>query len=163
MPAITFGTESVLVLQTIFDALDNESSRWAKETLNLPQNTLNIVSQLLLGIPSFKHLVYTSQLKFHYCLKNLPRERYAYQALKENREGAWKSPYMEYISRIRTEVGMVSFPPTEELIEEVVASASSKLLNCKLGRLSSVPKLEEVVELSRARSAKKEGTDTGSI
>ena len=158
MPAITFGTESVLISQSTFDALDRESSRWAKETLNLPQNTPNVVSQLLLGIPSFKHLVYTSQLKFHYRLRNMPRERYAHQALKENQEGTWKSPYMEYISRIRTEVGMVSFPPTEELIEEVVASASLEVLNCKLEKLSSVPKLDEIVELSRARSAR-EGED----
>jgi hypothetical protein len=74
MPAIIFGTESVLVSQTTLDALDKESSRWAKETLNLPLNTPNIVSQVLMGIPSFKDLVYTNQLKFHHRLMNLPKE-----------------------------------------------------------------------------------------
>ena len=158
MPAITFGTESVLVSQTTMDALDSESARWAKETLNLPANTPNVCSQVLMGIPSFRDLIYTNQLKFHLRLKNLPEERYAYQALKENQEGRWKSPYMEYIYRVRTEVGMVSFPPTEALIEEIVASSSLRRLNAKLDKLSSVPQLEDVVELSRARSAR-EGED----
>ena len=158
MPAIIFGTESVLVSQTTLDALDKESSRWAKETLNLPLNTPNIVSQVLMGIPSFKDLVYTNQLKFHHRLMNLPKERYAYQALKENKEGNWKSPYMEYMYKIRTEVGMVSFPPTEDLIEEFVMSAGMRTLNSKIERLSSVPKLGEVGSLSRARSAR-EGED----
>ena len=139
-------------------SFDKESARWAKETLNLPMNTPNICSQVLMGIPSFRDLIYTNQLKFHLRLRNLAQERYAYQALKENQEGNWKSPYMEYMSKIRTEVGMVSFPPTEQLIEEFVAASSLRLLNDKLERLTSVPQLEQVEELVRARSAR-EGED----
>ena len=154
MPAITFGVESVLVSQATIESLDRESARWTKETLNLPVNTPNMATQVLMGIPSFRNLIYSNQLKFHMRLRNLPKERYAAQALKENLRGDWKSPYMEYIYKIRAEVGMITFPPTEKLVEEIVGSYSIDCLNENILRLVSVPKLGQVCELSRAKSAR---------
>ena len=88
----------------------------------------------------------------------MPKERYSVQALKENLNGNWKSPYMEHIYKIRTEVGMITFPPSEKLVEEIVGSNSINKLNDKINSLVSMPKLEEVYELSRAKSAR-EGED----
>ena len=158
MPAVTFGVESVLVSQTTIDSLDQESARWAKDTLNLPSNTPNIVSQLLLGVPSFKQIIYTNQIKFHMRLRNMPAERYAAQALKENLEGGWVSPYIKHIYKIRSEIGMVSFPPSEDLVDSFVGTFCIEKLNEKLEKLKSVPQLEPVCKLTRARSAK-EGED----
>ena len=158
MPAITFGVESVLVSETTIQSLDRESARWAKETLNLPSNTPNVATQVLMGIPSFKNVIYSNQLKFFMRLRNMPKERYAAQALKENLEGNWKSPYIEHIYKIRAEVGMITFPPTEKLVEEIVGAHSIDNLNDKIERLVSVPRLEQICELSRARSAR-EGED----
>ena len=154
MPAITFGVESVLVSQTTIDSLEKESARWAKDTLNLPLNTPNVCSQVLLGVPSFKEIIYTNQLKFHQRLRQLPKERYASQALKENENGGWKSPYMDYIYRVRAEVGMVSLPPDESLIDGIINSYCVEKLNVKLEHLSSIPQLEQVCKITRARSAK---------
>ena len=91
-------------------------------------------------------------------LRNMPKERYSAQALKENLEGNWKSPYIEHIYKIRAEVGMITFPPTEKLVEEIVGAHSIDNLNDKIERLVSVPRLEQICELSRARSAR-EGED----
>ena len=158
MPAITFGVESVLVSETTIQSLDRESARWTKETLNLPTNTPNVVTQVLMGIPSFKNIIYSNQLKFFMRLRNMPNERYAAQALKENLTGNWKSPYIEHIYKIRAEVGVITFPPTEKLVEEIVGSHSIDNLNDKIESLVSVPHLEQICELSRARSAR-EGED----
>ena len=65
---------------------------------------------------------------------------------------------MEHIYKIRTEVGMITFPPSEKLVEEIVGSNSINKLNDKINSLVSMPKLEEVYELSRAKSAR-EGED----
>ena len=88
----------------------------------------------------------------------MSKERYAAQALKENLEGNWKSPYMEHIYKIRAEVGLITMPPTEKLIEEIVGSHSIDKLNDKIDQLKSVPKLSQISSVSRARSAK-EGED----
>ena len=138
MPAITFGVESVLVSQATVESLDRESARWTKETLNLPVNTPNVATQVLMGIPSFRNLIYSNQLKFHMRLRNLPKERYAAQALY----------------KIRAQMGMITFPPTEKLVEEIVGSYSIDCLNKNILRLMSVPKLGQVFELSRAKSAR---------
>ena len=121
---------------------------------NLPVNTPNVATQVLMGNPSFRNLIYSSQLKFHMRLRNLSKERYVAQALKENLKGNWKSPYIEYIYKIRAQVGMITFPPTEKLVEEIVGSYSIDRSNDTILSLVSVRKLEQVCELSRAKSAR---------
>ena len=158
IPAITFGVESVLVTETTIKDLDKESARWAKETLSLPTNTPNIVSQTIMGVPSFKQVIYTSQLKFYQRLKELPEHRFAAQALKENEWGGWKSPYSEHMYKIRSEIGLVSFPPVESLVEEIVSAFCIEELNNKMESLQSLPPKEPVAGLTTARSAK-EGED----
>ena len=122
MPAITYGIESVLVPEATINSLDRESAKWAKETLSLPTNTPNVVSQVLMGIPSFKYIIYGAQLKFHLRVRELPKERYAHQALMENENGGWESPYSKHIYKVRSQMGLVSFPPTESLLDELVSA-----------------------------------------
>ena len=158
IPAITFGVESVLVTETTIKELDKESAKWAKESLSLPSNTPNVVAQVLMGVLSFKQLIYTSQLKFHQRLRELPEQRYAAQALKENENGGWKSPYCEHICKIRSEIGLVSFPPEESLLEEIVSTFCIEELNLKIDSLKSLTLGEPMTELTTARSAR-EGED----
>ena len=110
MTAITFGVESVLISQSTLDSLDRESAKWAKDTLKLPSNTPNISAQVLLGVPTFKKLIYSNQLKFHLRLRNLPAERYAAQALKENQEGGWEvTLHVVYLqNKSRSRYGLIS-------------------------------------------------------
>ena len=154
MSAITFGVESVLVSNATIDSLDRESARWAKETLSLPTNTPNVVSQVLMGIPSFKYTIYSSQFKFHQRIRELPKERYAHQALEENEKGGWDSPYSKHIYKLRSEIGLISFPPTESLLDDIVSEYCIEELNSRIESLSSLPKYELITKLDRARSAR---------
>ena len=158
MPAITFGVESVLVTETTIKELDKEASKWAKETLSLPSNTPNVVTQILMGVPTFREIIYTTQLKFHQRLRELPEQRYAAQALKENENGGWKSPYSEYICKLRSKIKLISFPPVDSLLEEIVSTFCKKELNSKINSLKSIPQGEPLSRLVTARSAK-EGED----
>ena len=110
MPAICYGVETVLFSKATINSLDLESARWAKDTLNMPTSTLNVCPQVLLGVHSFKQIIYNIQLKYFSRLQNLPSSKYAAQALVEHVRGGWKSPYLNYINKLRTEVGMVVIP-----------------------------------------------------
>ena len=154
MPAITYGIESVLVSETTINSLDRESAKWAKETLSLPTITPNVVSQVLMGIPSFKYIIYGAQLKFHLRVRELPKKRYAHQALMENENGGWDSPYSKHIYKVRSRMGLVSFPPTESLLDELVSAHCRDELNARMETLTSLPQCETIERLERARSAR---------
>ena len=153
IPAITFGIEMIQFSEATIKSLDQESARWAKETLYLPRNTPNVCSQILLGIPSFKEIIYKSQLKYFMRLRQLPSTRYAAQALWEHEYGGWKSSYLDYITEVRAKVDLVTLPPTAKDIDEIVAFHCLEELRSKLEDLPSVV-VERPVKLRRARSAR---------
>ena len=153
IPAITFGCEMIQFSESTFKSLDQESARWAKETLNLPSNTPNVCSQILLGIPSFKEVIVKSQLKFYHRLRELPNSRYAYQALWEHEYGGWPSSYLDYITDIRVDLDLVTLPQDVKEIDDIVSFHFLEELNAKLDNLPSVI-ADTPKELRRARSAK---------
>jgi hypothetical protein len=153
VPSILYGTESVKFSETTMAALDAEQAKWAKETLGLPSKTPNVVAQLLLGVPSFKQMIYQKQLKYFMRLTELPASRYAAQALVEHETGGWRSPYLLHISAIQMELDLVQLPPEAKLVEEIVATHCKGLLNDKLEKLSSVP-VDRVDCVKRAPSAR---------
>lgn len=157
IPAITFCCEMIQFSESTLKSLDQESARWAKETLNLPSNTPNVCSQVLLGVPSFKEVILKAQLKYYLRLRELPTSRYASQALWEHEYGGWPSSYLDYITDVRVELDMITLPPTAKEIDEVVAFHFLEELNEKLDNLSSVV-IKPLEEVKRARSAK-EGKD----
>ena len=153
IPAITFGVEMIQFSESTLKSLDQESARWAKETLNLPRNTPNVCSQILLGIPSFKEVIFKAQLKYFMRLRNLPSTRYAAQALSEHEYGGWTSSYLDYITGVRAQVDLVTLPPKAKDIDEVVAFHCLEELRSKLEDLPSVV-VERPGKLSRVRSAR---------
>ena len=154
MPAICYGVETVLFSEATLNSLDLETSKWAKETLNLPTSTTNVCPQVLLGVPTFKQIIYNTQLKYFSRLQNLPTSRYAAQALMEHLRGGWKSPYMNYINKIRTEVGMVVVPKVEKDVELITNTYFIDQLNMKMSCLKSVQVVKPIIQLNRARSAR---------
>ena len=154
MPAICFGVETVLFSEATLKSLDLESAKWAKETLNLPTSTPNVCPQVLLGVPTFKQIIYDVQLKYFSRLQNLPASRYAAQALIEHLRGGWKSPYLDYINKLRTEVGMVVVPKMEKNVELITNTYFIDQLNLKLSGLKSVQAIKPIIQLRRARSAR---------
>ena len=158
MPAICYGVETIMFSENTLKSLEQESAKWAKETLNLPSSTANVCPQVLLGVQSFKHIIYNIQLKYFARLQNLPQSRYAAQALLEHEQGGWKSPYMEYITKLRSEVGMVMMPRKIKEVELYTRNHFVNDLNLKISTLSSIQVIKPSLDLCRARAAR-EGED----
>ena len=79
-----------------------------KFILGVPINTSNICAQTELGVKSFRQHLYERQLEFYFRVLYLPSWRWVHQALLEHLSGAWKSPYLEYISSIRSKIRIYS-------------------------------------------------------
>ena len=158
VPAIIFGTENIIFSDTTIEALERVQGAWARNTLNLPQTCPGVAAQLLLGAPTFKQMLYTSQLKAFLRLTQLPSNRYAAHALLEHEVGGWKSPYLEYMAKIQMDLGIMQLPPAKENIIKVVENLFERRLKEKVKSLTSVPVLQERVTVTRARSAR-EGED----
>ena len=158
VPAITFGTENIIFSDSTFEALERVQAGWAKDTLNLPKSCPGVVAQLLLGAPTMRQMIYTSQLKAFLRLTQLPSTRYAAHALLEHEVGGWKSPYLENIAKIQVDLGILQLPPVKENIDKVVDKLYEQRLKIKVESLTSVPILKEKVTVARARSAR-EGED----
>ena len=154
IPAILYGTETIVFSQATIDKLDREQARWAKETLGLHQTCSNTAPQVLMGTPGFKELIYKRQLKYFMRLQELPATRYASQALVENETGGWRSPYLLNIARIQEDLDLVQLPPSIDLVDEIVSSHCLDDLNVKLASLSSIPIIQTGTCLHRARSAR---------
>ena len=158
VPAITFGTENIIFSDSTVEALERVQGGWAKDTLNLPKSCPGVAAQLLLGAPTMRQIIYTSQLKAFLRLTQLPSTRYASHALLEHEVGGWKSPYLENIAKIQMDLGILQLPPAKENIDKVVDKLYGQRLRIKVESLSSVPILKENVMVARARSAR-EGED----
>ena len=154
MPAICYGVETIMFSENTLKSLEQESAKWAKETLNLPSSTANVCPQVLLGVQSFKHIIYNIQLKYFARLQNLPKSRYAAQALLEHEQGGWKSPYLEYITKLRSEVGMVMMPRKVKEVELYTRTYFVNDLNLKISSLSSIQVIKPSLDFNRARTAR---------
>ena len=83
-------------------------------------NASNICSQLELGMKSFKHLLYEHQLKYYIRTLNLPNSRWVKQALLDHLSTSWSSPYMKYIYKLRTELGLYEVPLSVEALVNIM-------------------------------------------
>ena len=154
VPAITFGTEFILFSESAFEKLEREQAGWAKETLGLPTQTPNVVAQVLLGVPYVQEVVWTKQLKAFLRLDGMGENRYAAQALWEQRHGGWYSPYLTYINNIREELELLTLPQVSEEIEVVVSQHFKVKLNSKLADLKKMPAVTKIDILERAMSSR---------
>ena len=107
----------------------------AKNILGLPVAAPNVSGQVLLGFKSVKEVIYTAQLKFLLKVLKLCDTRWSKDALLAHLHGGWKSPYIEYIARVRREVGLGSGPLTVRLIHLGVSHHFLNILNEKLYRM----------------------------
>ena len=94
IPAIMYGVESIIFSESNIEALERVQGSWARNTLSLPAACPGVVAQMLLGVPTAKQVIYTTQLKYFLRLTQLPSSRYAAKALLEHETGGWKSPYL---------------------------------------------------------------------
>ena len=154
IPALLFGSESVVFTEGTIEKLEREQARWAKETLRLPQYCSNLAGQLLLGVPSVRQLLYLHQLKFYMRLNSLPESRFAAQALREHESGGWVSPYLKNIHSIQLKIDMLQRPSSNRMLEEVMEQYGEEVLRVKVEGVSSLSTVARTMGGQRARSAR---------
>ena len=158
VPAIMYGVENIIFAESNIEALERIQGSWARNTLNLPSACPGVVAQMLLGVPSIKQIIFTTQLKYFLRLTQMPSSRYAAQALLEHETGGWRSPYLANMARIQVDMGLLQLPPAPECIDKRVEAVFRERLKIKVQSLSSIPVFWRDVKRRRAATAR-EGED----
>ena len=92
-------------------------------------------TEVMLGIRTIREVIYEAALKFFVRLKSQPQDRWSCDALLAHLNQGWKSPYMEWIGKIRLELNMVTSPVSPRHVHIVVDSHFHSLLNKKVAAL----------------------------
>ena len=74
--------------------------------LGLPVSVHNVVAQTELGFEHFGHRLWSSQLKFCHRWLGLPDIWWPKLAIMEHMSGNWKSPYWNYINKIKRTISL---------------------------------------------------------
>ena len=119
-----------------------------KFTLGLPKNAPNISTTTILGVKSFKEVLYTAQLKYLMRLLKQDCRRWSKDAFIDHLEGGWSSPYVKYMGEVRLEVGLSRWPRSNREIENALEyhflSENNKLIE-----RFSLPTLEPQAKRAR--------------
>ena len=110
IPAILTGCEMIPFCETRIIEIERVQSQVAKFALGISSSSPNVCAQTELGLKPFRQLLYERQLKFYFRVLYLPADRWVHQALLEHLSGGWTSPYLMYISSMRTQLGLFSAP-----------------------------------------------------
>ena len=109
----------------------------------------NACGEVLLGMKTVREVVYTSVLKFLVRLRSQPEDRWSKDALKAHLYQNWKSPYLAYISRIRTETGVTRSLLSPRHVEVMMAKHFRGVLNTKISAMR-LPGMGKVDKLTQA-------------
>ena len=112
IPSILFGCESILFSESKITELESVQAQVAKRILGVPKNSSNVGAESELGFKPFRLVLFLHQLKFYFRVLGLPPSRWVRIALLDHLSGAWPSPYLSYVCRLRTEVSLFFEPPT---------------------------------------------------
>ena len=110
IPAILTGCETIIFSDTTIEEIDKIQSQVAKFALGVPINTPNVCAQSELGMKTFRYQLYNRQLCYYFRVLHLPKSRWVYQALLDHLNCDWASPYLHYISSLRTQLGLFAAP-----------------------------------------------------
>ena len=86
----------------------------------------------MLGLRTVREVIYTTALHFLVRLKSQPQGRWSRDALEAHLYQGWRSPYIDWISSIKMELGIVSSPVSHRHVDIVVKSHFLALLNEKV-------------------------------
>ena len=92
-------------------------------------------AEVMLGLRTVREVIYMAALKFFVRLKSQPQDRWSCDALLAHLNQGWKSPYMEWIAKIRLELNMVTSPVSPRHVHIVVDNHFHSLLNEKVTAL----------------------------
>ena len=110
VPAILNGCDFIPFCDTRIAEIERIQSQVAKFALGLPASSPNFCAQTELGWKSFRQMLYERQIKFYFRVLFLDSSRWVHQALIDHLSGTWASPYLDYISAVRSKLGIFSAP-----------------------------------------------------
>ena len=157
VPSVLFGCESVLFSDTKLGELEVIQSQVAKRILGVPKNTSNICAQTELGFKPIKLRLILLQLQFYFRVLWLPNSRWVKIALLDHLTGSWVSPYIQYISKLRSKVSLYDPPPTlhylrQHVFKWALFDTNQSLLNST--SLSGIPALESFKKAEYVRPSR---------
>ena len=117
--------------------------------MDLPWCTAGVGIQHLLGLRTFKEILYTAQLKFLVRLQEQSPERWSRDAYLAHIHGNWRSPFLENIQKIKQEIGMLRGPVSNKHVDIVVKHYFLGQLNDGIADMN-LPALKEVFVREKA-------------
>ena len=148
MPSILYGCEVVPFTHAVIDQIERIQSSVGKFTLGLPPSSPNISTSTILGVPSFRELLYSAQLKYLVRLLKQDSRRWSKDAFLDHVEGDWNSPYVKYMVQIRDELGLLKWPSSVKEVKTAVTSHFLEINNHKIDELS-LPALRPLAKRAR--------------
>ena len=141
VPAILFGCEMLPLTEMTIETVERSQCSGAKYVLGVPSGAPNICAQTELGWKPFRQILYEKQLSFFFRALFLHDDRWLKLAMMEHLSGSWNSPYLKYISNIRSKIGMFVAPATvstmmKEISDYFLASVNSEVQSLVLKTLT---------------------------
>ena len=161
IPAILYGTEMVPFSETTITEIERTQNQIAKYALSLPLGTAGVCAQLDLGMKPFRQLLYEHQLKYYTRVLNLDEKRWVHQALLDHLSSQWSSPYMDYMLKIRSFLGLYELPMAASALVGFMDKFFLNLTNTKLAGLS-LPWLSPIEKFDRLDYTR-EGTASATL
>ena len=149
VPSILFGCESIPFSEAKMIDLERIEGKVAKMVLGVPVNTSIICAQSELGIKPIRMCIYLRQLKFYFRVLSLPSNRWVKVAMMDHLSGQWKSPYIEYICKLRSKLGLQDEPPTMRYLKRHVTRWALDRANDSISSLN-LPFVEPLTAFKRA-------------
>ena len=154
IPAILNGCDMISLSESNIIEIERIQSQVAKFALGLPITAPNYCAQTELGWKTFRHLLYDKQLKFYFRVLYLNEKRWSHQALMEHLSGSWSSPYLAYISEIRTRLGIFSAPHYPNIWKKLSYEYFLASTNALIAPNSVLLPLSTLVRLPYVRESK---------
>ena len=147
IPAILNGCDMIPFCDTRIEDIERIQSQVAKFALGVSRSTSNVCAQTELGMKTFRQHLYERQLKFYFRVLFLPESRWVHQALVEHLSGGWSSPYLDYISSVRSELGIFSSPSSHCVWKRACSVYFINKANAAADGLTCVRPLKELSRL----------------
>ena len=153
IPSILFGCEMIPFTDTAIQEIERTQSQIAKYALGLPIYAANISAQIDLGMRPFKQVLYDLQLSYYIRVLDLDDARWVKQALLDHLSMSWSSPYLQYISQVRRELGIFSLPQNPSQLKGLLNSYFINETNDALAAMS-LPWLKPISKYRKSRYVK---------
>ena len=148
MPSILYGCEVIPFSKGAIEEIERCQSSVGKFTLGLPRCAPNISTTTILGVKTFKELLFSAQLRYLARLFKQDSRRWSKDAFLDHLHGTWASPYIKYMGEIRFELGLTRWPRHNKEIEIALNQHFLNLNNEQIERLS-LPALEPLPKRAR--------------